>query len=161
VVYLVRYVNEHFQREERLMHDCGYPDLAEHRDRHRRFSAKVYAIEQIHRVDPGSINLEELVEFLRGWLVRHILGADRDFGPYLKNPISGESDPASGDDDFGKDDFVSVDVEVPLGKVVAIRRCAEILSKGGAVSDALMAIVEHTSDPDIEDARKLVADLLK
>ncbi len=161
VVYLVRYVNEHFQREERLMHDCGYPDIAEHRDRHRQFSQKVYAIEQIHRVDPESINLAELVEFLRGWLVRHILGSDRDFAPYLHSPMGSASTAEDqGADDVSKDDFVSANVEVPLDKVAAIQRCAEILSSGGANADALMAIVERTRNLGIDQARKLVADLL-
>jgi hemerythrin len=162
VVYLVRYVNEHFQREERLMHDCGYPDLAEHRDRHRRFSEKVYAIELICRTEPDTLDLGELVEFLRGWLVRHILGADRDFSPYL----SGRSVAGSLADDadaeiFEADDFVSVDVNVPMGKIAAIQRCAEILSSGGSNADALMAIVERTQDLDVDQARKIAADFLK
>jgi len=162
VTYLVRYVNEHFQREERLMQGCGYPDLAEHRDRHRGFSKKVYAIEQIYRADPDSIDLGELVEFLRGWLVRHILGADRDFGPYLKNPGQGTPLPENNSEEKSSEvDFVFADVEVPLGRVAAIRRCADILSAGGATADALMAIVEHSPDPDIAEARKLVSDLLK
>ena len=38
---------------------------------------------------------------------------------------------------------------------------ADILSAGGATADALMAIVEHSPDPDIAEARKLVSDLLK
>jgi len=162
IAYLIRYVNEHFQREERLMHDCSYPDISDHRDRHRGFSQKVYAIEQIYRVDPGGINLGKLVEFLRGWLVRHILGADQDFAPYLKNPLRG--DPPSerqAEEDFDRDDFVFVDVEVPLDKVAAIRRCAEILSSGGASADAVMAIVEHKPDLELDEARRLVADLLK
>ena len=159
ITYLVRYVNEHFQREERLMRDCAYPDFAEHRDKHRRFSQKVYAVQLLYADNPSAINLPELVEFLRGWLVRHILGADRDFAPYLKGPYV-EEYAIPGEDEFSSDDYVVVDVEVPLGKVGVIRRCVEILVAGGADAEALESIADPARSIDLEQARKLVSDIL-
>ena len=141
------------------MRDCAYPDFAEHRDKHRRFSQKVYAVQLIHANNPGTINLPELVEFLRGWLVRHILGADRDYAPFLKGPYVEEyAIPA--EDEFSSDDYVVVDVEVPLGKVAVIRRCVEILNAGGVEAEALESIANPARSIDLEQARALVADLL-
>jgi hemerythrin len=162
VVYLVRYVNEHFQREERLMRDCGYPDFDEHQDRHKRFSQKIFAVEQIFKSEPDSLNLDEMVEFLRGWLVRHILGADQDFSPFIKGHAVGDRAPQSDTDIEPKSiNMVSVDLRVPNDKVAILRQCAEVLSRDDASCDSLVAMVERSHIPDLAQAKLLVEDLLR
>ncbi|MEJ5300177.1 MAG: bacteriohemerythrin, partial [Thermodesulforhabdaceae bacterium] len=79
---LVDYTDKHFQREEYYMEKANYPDLANHREVHRRLMEKVH--EMANRYKAGEIGLGiELLNFLGDWLKKHILGADKKYVPYL------------------------------------------------------------------------------
>lgn len=81
--YLVIYVDIHFADEERLMQLAGYGDLPGHQDEHRLFSAQLEALRTDYHRGEAKVDAR-LMEFLKAWLVNHIMGTDRDYAPALK-----------------------------------------------------------------------------
>ncbi len=80
---LARYALEHFAREEFYMGRSGFPGLADHRRLHAQFVRRLLDFNHRYRPDDPLL-LEELVEFLRSWLVDHITGSDFEFAPHLQ-----------------------------------------------------------------------------
>lgn len=84
---LLSYALYHFETEEQLMQTYGYPedsgaDAAQHLEQHRAFSAKVVQVrEGIKQGTP--VAPEELLGFLNGWLVNHILNTDKKLGAFI------------------------------------------------------------------------------
>lgn len=74
------YARFHFESEERLLAEHGYPDLAGHKALHREFLAQVDRL----AAAPGSPALAcEALGFLLTWLVGHIQAVDGRFAPFL------------------------------------------------------------------------------
>lgn len=84
---LLSYALYHFETEEQLMQTYGYPedssaDAAQHLEQHRAFSAKVVQVrEGIKQGTP--VAPEDLLGFLNGWLVNHILNTDKKLGAFI------------------------------------------------------------------------------
>lgn len=81
---LLDYTKSHFQREEKWMKKADYPDYNEHKELHDdlliitlNFQEHLQSTE-IHRIT------DETLEFLRSWIVHHIMESDKAFGNYLK-----------------------------------------------------------------------------
>lgn len=72
----------HFRNEEALMARAGYDGVEEH---HQLHVDMVHTINDfIARHDVGEAGIAEaLLDYLRDWLVRHILGSDRAVVAYL------------------------------------------------------------------------------
>lgn len=90
IAELKAYSESHFQTEETLMESKNSIYLDEHRTAHQVF------IDQITLFDLDVILASEglaadMLYFLRGWLVEHILGEDKKFAAAL----SGRESPAS------------------------------------------------------------------
>ncbi len=160
---LMHYVQEHFEREEHLMAESGYPQLKAHRHKHHDFMRVIYAIHKIEGETPDQIDLVKLCDFLGSWLKRHILQTDRDYVPFVKNmhgrrksdglkPL-GVPHVKHDNDHAGK--FVSVTVQVPSYAANIVRRCARMLRNEGEEAKA----IETASDPikalSMEDAMKI------
>ena len=81
VADLDRYVREHFSREERLMREAGFEDFAAHCDKHRDFEAWLANVKAIRRNSTfASYAIAEMaIEFLRQWLVNHIMKSDQEY----------------------------------------------------------------------------------
>lgn len=81
---LVDYTRTHFDREEKMMADAGYPDLANHKQVHQKLRRQVEEVYDRHLAgeDEGKISVDMLA-FLHDWLYFHILETDRDYLPYL------------------------------------------------------------------------------
>ncbi|MCP5113895.1 MAG: hemerythrin family protein, partial [bacterium] len=80
---LVNYVKVHFGREARLLKLLRYPALDEHTQQHDAFARKILEYQIDHQ--QGTANLSrELLDYLRGWLIDHIQGADRKYASYLR-----------------------------------------------------------------------------
>ena len=85
LMFLAQYVGTHFQDEEKLMHELGYPGLAEHRVVHQGLYDQVEHRIQEFLLD-GQADYDELVGFLRAWLSDHILTADAEIARWaVKN----------------------------------------------------------------------------
>ncbi len=80
---LIQYTKYHFATEERLMAEAGYPGLASHRLKHQALTAKVegYANEVIKGRATVSLRI---LQFLKDWLGKHILGTDKEFAEFAK-----------------------------------------------------------------------------
>lgn len=74
---LEAYTKEHFRDEEELMESISYPGLEAQRMAHHAFVSKLEEID-LEQVDQNQQEyLEELMEFLFGWLSNHILKSDK------------------------------------------------------------------------------------
>lgn len=77
------FVLVHFSEEERVMRAIGYPDWRQHKLQHDAMYDMVFElkVELGHGRVPAA---EQLFTGLGDWLVRHILGEDRKYMPYLE-----------------------------------------------------------------------------
>jgi len=81
---LADYTESHFEHEERLMQDYGFPGLPEHRQKHQELRDTVQAMKA--RSEGATEGLaRELYKFLRGWLLEHIVEVDKQYGAYLES----------------------------------------------------------------------------
>lgn len=84
---LLSYALYHFETEEELMQEYGYPldqdeDAKQHLAQHRAFSAKVVAVRD--GLQAGTpVEAEDLLGFLNDWLVNHILNTDKKLGAFI------------------------------------------------------------------------------
>lgn len=76
---LTKYVQEHFAREEELMEQIDFPGLAEHRQLHAGFTQAFFSTKQSYNVAPKRFDFDGFLEFLRKWMVHHVLVEDRKF----------------------------------------------------------------------------------
>ena len=81
--FLVVYTDIHFADEERLMTLSGDQDLSGHREEHLRFTAQLDTLSQAYHAGQAQVDAK-LMEFLKAWLINHIMGTDRDYAPMLK-----------------------------------------------------------------------------
>jgi len=81
---LGEYVKKHFASEELAMRHAEYPGIAEHIEKHRAIDRKVQAFIEQCNDDPDAVDTKELLEFLKRWLVSHVLKNDMGYVPYLK-----------------------------------------------------------------------------
>jgi diguanylate cyclase (GGDEF)-like protein/hemerythrin-like metal-binding protein len=83
VVRLIRDVVRHFQDEEAIFNAAAYPGAAEHAAIHAKLVETASSLAE--RFHGGTLAIGELFQFLAHDVVaRHMLGADREFFPYLK-----------------------------------------------------------------------------
>ena len=71
------YTVMHFQDEEMYMESIGYAGLEMQRMAHQAFIDKLNEINLDEMDDNQQEYLEELIQFLLGWLVNHILKMDK------------------------------------------------------------------------------------
>ena len=82
VAALADYVEFHFKREEALFKRWGFPGAEKHVQAHRNLIAQV---EGLSKTAATAATLPEAVfEFLRDWLIRHILGDDMIYASYFR-----------------------------------------------------------------------------
>ncbi|MDR3527706.1 MAG: bacteriohemerythrin [Rhizomicrobium sp.] len=80
---MVEYTIMHFRHEEMYFDDWAYPDAAEHILAHGALRQQVFDFRQrIGGTDSATL-AEEMLSFLRQWLIEHILVEDRAYGEFL------------------------------------------------------------------------------
>ena len=79
---LVEYTVYHFETEEDLYQEYGYPGYAEHKREHDKLTATVVELQGSLRTGSATLSFEVL-DFLNAWLVDHTLGLDQEMGPFL------------------------------------------------------------------------------
>lgn len=79
---LVRYTKYHFRREEALMQEYGYPNLAAHKEEHKAMIDAVDGYVKIYH-EQGHDSLKKVTNLLEFWLVNHIQEADKEYSDYL------------------------------------------------------------------------------
>lgn len=81
---LVDYAEYHFDREERLLERVGYEELGGHAEIHARFGHFLGDMVGVCMVDPDPDNLRKLSDYLRNWLIDHILEEDMKFAAFIR-----------------------------------------------------------------------------
>ena len=80
---LVAYTETHFSVKEKLMAGHDYEDIDNHRREHRTFTDQIKMDRDNFKA--GVWEFERgFLDFLRNWLVTHILSTDRGYIPTLK-----------------------------------------------------------------------------
>jgi len=64
-----------------MMAQHGYADLENHRQQHLKLEQQVVEFKQ--RVERGEMPLEELLKFVKDWLIFHIQGCDKKYTPHF------------------------------------------------------------------------------
>ncbi len=79
---LLVYAGYHFAHEERLMAENNYPHLNAHKQQHLCMVATVKGFQVLHAEGvqgvPGTLR-----NFLRDWLLCHIVEEDQKYGPFF------------------------------------------------------------------------------
>jgi methyl-accepting chemotaxis protein len=78
---LVDFTVMHFAYEESLFDKYGYEDSLSHKEKHKTLLGQVG--DYVGRYKDGEDISHELLSFLKNWLMKHILGVDQKYAPYL------------------------------------------------------------------------------
>ena len=81
---ILEYTNYHFINEETVMISGSYPFLEEHVKEHTKLKLEA---ERFHATISSSFpeGTAEFYQFLRDWLINHILDCDMKYVPFLKD----------------------------------------------------------------------------
>jgi hemerythrin len=79
---LVDYTRSHFQREEALMEQYGFPGLAAHRQQHQAMIDEVGKLVTAYAQDRDA-TIEKAISYLQTWLLNHINGTDKEYTDFL------------------------------------------------------------------------------
>ena len=160
---LITYVQQHFDREERMMEQAGYPDLAEHRKTHRMLENIVSSMQRVQMSDPEAIDPDKLLEFLRDWLQNHIIKSDLQYEPWVSKrrkvtnwDLTWSDEP----DGVANTEMVEVKVAVPAGKAWIVQECARILEsqhwRSEVIEEAALRSRDETLDEDRQAAKAVL-----
>lgn len=75
-------IRNHFAAEEVLMLQKGYPSSPEHKQLHNKLLHQLEKLYEFIREDKAVLNLE-VFDFLKSWLLDHIVNSDRELGKFL------------------------------------------------------------------------------
>ena len=81
---LITYAGTHFQDEEKLFAEYSYPDSDKHIEEHKKFLEEVLSFQEDFKKEKLFLSVE-ILDFLKDWLIKHILASDKEYGPYLNS----------------------------------------------------------------------------
>ncbi len=81
---LVSYTKLHFATEEKYMERYNYSGLASQKKEHEKFVEKVNLFKQDFESGKLALSLN-VASFVKDWLSSHILGSDKQYGPFLNS----------------------------------------------------------------------------
>ena len=84
---LVQYTRVHFESEETLMRRAFYPGLDAHKREHETLTRQVVEFQQEVQNGRAMITIK-VMNFLKEWLVHHILETDMKYGPHLAERLA-------------------------------------------------------------------------
>ena len=79
---LIAYAEMHFQHEEAIMRDAGFPKLAEHHEIHAAMVETVFALRLSFEQASSRLEMDTL-KFVKSWLLEHIIRNDYLFRDFL------------------------------------------------------------------------------
>lgn len=83
---LIYYSQYHFSFEEEHMSKNAYPLIKEQQDLHRKFINRIIKI--AGEFKSGMVDLtDEIILFLKNWIIEHILTEDKKYKEYLESII--------------------------------------------------------------------------
>lgn len=89
---LMDYANVHFSREEKLMEEGDYPDLAAHKESHAYFVDQISQLKSSYDADNMLMLKIDLILVLNEWLINHIQSTDMKYRPFVA-PKSADAAP--------------------------------------------------------------------
>jgi hemerythrin len=90
LTFLGDYVVDHFEAEERLMAEYGYPEAALHQLEHRRFVDEYARLYQDYQAEgPGPVFVVKFGNRVTAWLCEHICRTDRRLADHLASQREG------------------------------------------------------------------------
>ena len=81
---LVEYTKVHFGTEERYFRMYEYPKSEAHMKEHTNLATQVIDFQTQFKTGNARVTVQ-LLNFLKDWLTNHILGSDKEYGPFLKS----------------------------------------------------------------------------
>ena len=93
---LIAYTEMHFQHEEAIMGEAGYPRLTEHQGQHEAMVDTIFKLRLAFEQNNARLEMETM-KFVKNWLLEHIVRNDylfRDFLARQKAPDASGSDTA-------------------------------------------------------------------
>lgn len=127
---LIRYVDEHFRREEKIMTDCAYENLGQHMREHQNLARSAYDIHLLYRTHPEQVPWADVVSFMNNWLRHHILETDMAYVPCVRN-FDGTKKCGGGPP------VQPVTVHVAPSRVDLLFRCSNLLMEDGELAQRL------------------------
>lgn len=82
--FIVEYTRHHFNEEEALMREIGYPEIDNHRKLHKDLIDQVTAILLQLKSGPP-LQMADLLTFLISWVKNHIMDEDKKIGIFIKS----------------------------------------------------------------------------
>lgn len=82
------YTKFHFAREEDLMENQGYPNLAQHKEAHRYFIDEVQKLCQDNDDSNEMMLRIDLILLLKEWLIEHIQNVDVQYKPFMADGVA-------------------------------------------------------------------------
>lgn len=83
---LLDYTEYHFQREEGLMREHGFPDYEGHKAQHDQMRTQVKLYLKRYE-EKGREILPEVANHLKLWLLQHIAGTDKRLAPFIAERV--------------------------------------------------------------------------
>lgn len=84
---LIEFSEQHFRFEERLMKENNYREFAQHQAIHKTLPQQTAELRE--RLASGATDIRpEVMDFLKEWLMRHILESDKHFGGFLEKKLT-------------------------------------------------------------------------
>ncbi|MDL2314207.1 bacteriohemerythrin [Desulfovibrio sp. OttesenSCG-928-C14] len=77
------YTEKHFSTEEQYFKHSSYPKTEQHMQVHKNFVDKVATVEARLRLEQAKVS-DDLLVFLKDWLLNHIRVTDHQYVPYVK-----------------------------------------------------------------------------
>lgn len=81
---LIAYVNTHFKTEEEMMVQYGYEEYENHRYEHEKLTDEVKRFFDDYQAGKAPLSIQ-IMNFLRSWLMDHIVVKDKKFGKFLNS----------------------------------------------------------------------------
>lgn len=81
---LIDYTELHFAEEELIMRQHNFSGYAQHKAAHEWLLAQVHEFERKYSAGDNTFTPEMFHFLVSDWLVKHILGMDKMYAPFLK-----------------------------------------------------------------------------
>lgn len=81
---LIEYTATHFKNEEDYFKKYNYPEYQEHKKIHDNLIERVLKIQE--KIEEGNETISiEVIDFLKDWLIKHIMGIDKKYSNFFKS----------------------------------------------------------------------------
>lgn len=81
---LLQYAASHLRDEEAALREAGYPDIAQYKAEHIRYSTR---IRELQSEVPDAATTRRLMRFLKEWWLSHIQESNTDCAEYLAHLV--------------------------------------------------------------------------